>query len=93
MIDHILLTTGYSKILYIGHSQGTTQFWVMTSVLPEYNSVIALAVGLAPAAFTGHLRGPVTQLTKLTYFGVVGHDMHIYIKTYIFIQLSFIYSP
>ena len=57
--------------MYVGHSQGTTQFLVMASEKPEYNGKISLAAGLAPAAFTGYLRGPITQLTKLTYFGVV----------------------
>lgn len=72
-IDHVLKVTRREKLLYIGHSQGSTQFWVMTSVRPEYNEKVALAIGLAPAAFTGNLRGPITQLARLTYFGVVGH--------------------
>ncbi|CAG5074853.1 Similar to Lip3: Lipase 3 (Drosophila melanogaster) [Cotesia congregata] len=70
MIDYILEVTSRYKLLYIGHSQGTTQFWVMTSTRPEYNDKVSLAVGLAPAAYTSHMRGPVTQLAKLTYFGV-----------------------
>ncbi|XP_043269208.1 uncharacterized protein [Venturia canescens] len=69
-IDHVLKVTRRQRLLYIGHSQGSTQFWVMTSVRPEYNDKVALAIGLAPAAFTGNLRGPITQLARLTYFGV-----------------------
>lgn len=72
MIDLILQQTKSKRVLYVGHSQGTTQFLVMTSLRPEYNSKISLMVGLAPAAFTGNLRGPITKLTGLTYFGVVG---------------------
>ncbi|KAG5331807.1 LIP1 Lipase, partial [Acromyrmex charruanus] len=70
MIDYILHTTGYEKIYYIGHSEGTTQFWVMASEKSEYNSKITLMIGLAPAAFIGNIRGPVRKLAKLTYFGV-----------------------
>lgn len=70
-IDYVISATGQRRLLYVGHSQGTTQLLVMTSMRPEYNDKIALAAGLAPAAFTGYLRGPVAQLTKLTYFGVV----------------------
>lgn len=73
MIDYILKKTKNEKLFFVGHSQGTTQFWVMASERPEYNSRVILTVGLAPAAFTGNLRGPVRKLTKLTYFGVVGH--------------------
>ncbi|KAL0110610.1 hypothetical protein PUN28_013890 [Cardiocondyla obscurior] len=70
MIDYILNTTGYEKIYYVGHSEGTTQFWVMASEKPEYNSKIILMIGLAPAAYSGNIRGPVKKLAKLTYFGV-----------------------
>ncbi|XP_063979668.1 lipase 3-like [Diachasmimorpha longicaudata] len=70
MIDYVLVKLDRSKLLFIGHSQGTTQFWVMTSERPDYNDKISLAVGLAPAAFTSSLRGPVTTLAQLTYFGV-----------------------
>ncbi|KAJ8676400.1 hypothetical protein QAD02_012187 [Eretmocerus hayati] len=70
MVDHILRVTRRRSLQYVGHSQGTTQFLVMTSQRPSYNSKISLATGLAPAAFTGYMRGPITQLTKLAYFGV-----------------------
>lgn len=71
MIDHVLYTTGREKIFYVGHSEGTTQFLVMLAEKPEYNSKISLMVGLAPAAYSGNIRGPVTKLAKLTYLGVV----------------------
>lgn len=72
-IDHILNETNCSKIFYIGHSQGTTQFWVMASERPTYNEKIILMAAFAPAACTSNLRGPVTKLAKLTHFGVVGN--------------------
>jgi predicted alpha/beta hydrolase len=71
MIDYISQTTGHERIFYVGHSEGTTQFWVMASEKPEYNSRIILMIGLAPAAFSGNIRGPVKKLAKLTYLGVV----------------------
>ncbi|KAL6259030.1 hypothetical protein P5V15_008953 [Pogonomyrmex californicus] len=70
MIDYVLNTTEHKKLYYIGHSEGTTQFWVMASEKPEYNSKILLMIGLAPAAYSGNIRGPVKKLAKLTYFGV-----------------------
>nr|XP_033339533.1 gastric triacylglycerol lipase-like [Megalopta genalis] len=69
-IDYILGRTKRERVFYIGHSQGTTQFWVMMSQRPEYNEKIALMVGLAPVSFTGNMRGPITKLAKLTYMGV-----------------------
>ncbi|XP_034176571.2 gastric triacylglycerol lipase [Osmia lignaria lignaria] len=70
MIDYILNRTKHEKLSYIGHSQGTTQFWVMMSQKPSYNAKIQLMIGLAPVAFTGNIRGPITKLAKLTYMGV-----------------------
>ncbi|XP_012153789.1 gastric triacylglycerol lipase [Megachile rotundata] len=70
MIDYVLNCTKREKLFYIGHSQGTTQFWVMMSQKPTYNAKIQLMVGLAPAAFTGNIRGPITKLARLTYMGV-----------------------
>ncbi|XP_071560690.1 lipase 3 [Temnothorax nylanderi] len=70
MIDYILHATGHERIYYVGHSEGTTQFFVMASEKPEYNSKIILMIGLAPAAYSGNIRGPIKKLAKLTYFGV-----------------------
>lgn len=49
VIDFILKKTGFDKINYMGHSQGTTQLMAGASLMPEYyNSKINLAVLLAP---------------------------------------------
>ncbi|PZC86161.1 hypothetical protein B5X24_HaOG200589 [Helicoverpa armigera] len=50
-IDHILETTGQSKLHYIGHSQGGTTFLVLNSLRPEYNEKFLSFQGLAPASF------------------------------------------
>ncbi|OAD53405.1 Lipase 3 [Eufriesea mexicana] len=70
IIDYILDRTIYEKLFYIGHSQGSTQFWVTMSQKPNYNTKVKLMIGLAPVAFTGNIRGPLTKLAKLTYLGV-----------------------
>lgn len=40
MINFILNKTGKPDLHYIGHSQGTTTFFVMESMLPEMNKKI-----------------------------------------------------
>ncbi|XP_037951838.1 lipase 3-like [Teleopsis dalmanni] len=55
MIDYILDLTGESKVHYVGHSQGTTVFFVMTSTRPEYNDKIKTAHMLAPPIFMGNV--------------------------------------
>lgn len=59
MIDFILETTGFEKLHYIGHSQGTTSFFVMASEQPEYNKKIILMQALAPIAYMRNLRSPI----------------------------------
>nr|XP_023015679.1 lipase 1-like [Leptinotarsa decemlineata] len=57
-IDHIIEKTGQDRIFYIGHSQGTSQYFAMASLRPEYNDKIALMTALAPVAYLGHLSSP-----------------------------------
>ncbi|KAF2886716.1 hypothetical protein ILUMI_19457, partial [Ignelater luminosus] len=58
-IDYILHVTGEEKLFYIGHSQGTTDFFVLNSEKPEYNKKFRLMVGLGPAAYFSNTKTPV----------------------------------
>lgn len=49
IIDFVLEKTGQQKLTYIGHSEGTTQFFLGASLIPEYfTERVNLFVGLAP---------------------------------------------
>lgn len=61
-IDYVLQKTGETKLQYIGHSQGTTSFFVMCSERPEYNSKIEMMHALAPVAFLGHVYSPLIRI-------------------------------
>lgn len=61
-IDHILAATKQEKLFYIGHSQGTTSFFVMASQRPEYNEKIRLMISLAPVAFMAHTAHPLLKI-------------------------------
>lgn len=61
MIDHVLMITKREKIFYIGHSQGTTSFFVMASEHPEYNDKINAMFALAPVAYCSRMFSPVFQ--------------------------------
>lgn len=65
IIDYILKQTGQKQLFYIGFSQGTTQFWVLMSLRPEYNKKIKLMSALAPVAYTGHIGGLLRPLSFL----------------------------
>ncbi|XP_046748452.1 lipase 3-like [Diprion similis] len=61
MIDYALEVTGQEKVIFIGHSQGTTTFYVMASLRPEYNDKIKVMFSLAPVAYMTNLKSPVLQ--------------------------------
>ena len=61
MIDHIIKTTGNKQISYLGHSQGSTTFFVMLSERPEYNDKIKVMFSLAPVAYCSHMVSPLFQ--------------------------------
>lgn len=67
MIDYILDQTGFPKLHYIGHSQGTTIFFVMCAELPEYNDKIHLMTALAPVALMGHVEGLLVRTMVAMY--------------------------
>ncbi|CAB3251568.1 unnamed protein product [Arctia plantaginis] len=54
MIDYALAHTGKEKLHYIGHSMGTTSFFTMASLRPEYNEKIISMQALAPVAYMAH---------------------------------------
>jgi pimeloyl-ACP methyl ester carboxylesterase len=61
-IDWILNTTNHKKLFYIGHSMGTTMFYVMTTMRPEYNDKVQFMVSLAPVAFVENVKSPIRLL-------------------------------
>ncbi|CAH0553693.1 unnamed protein product [Brassicogethes aeneus] len=50
-IDYILNITEEKALFYIGHSQGTTTFFMLTSAMPEYNKKIKLSVSMGPSVY------------------------------------------
>jgi len=52
MIDYVLNATGKEKVSYIGHSQGTTQMFMASSLMKEYfASKVNLFIALAPVVY------------------------------------------
>ncbi|KAJ8720872.1 hypothetical protein PYW08_006337 [Mythimna loreyi] len=61
MIDKVLNVTGLDKIMYLGHSMGTTTFFTMMSQRPEYNEKLIASVALAPSAYLKNVK-PIANL-------------------------------
>ncbi|XP_057669458.1 lipase 3-like [Diorhabda carinulata] len=73
-IDFVLEKTGNKTLYHIGHSQGTTAFYVMASMKPEYNEKIEHHISLAPIAFMQHLYSPVMRIMSPSAF-LIGETM------------------
>lgn len=65
MIDYVLNKTGQPNLFYVGHSQGSTAFFVMCSERPEYNKKIKMMHALAPVAYMDNAISPVLRIADL----------------------------
>ncbi|KAJ8718192.1 hypothetical protein PYW07_006122 [Mythimna separata] len=62
MIDYVLRKRNLKSLKYIGHSQGTTAFFVMASEKPENNAKVSVMVALSPVVFMSKVRSPIVRL-------------------------------
>lgn len=62
MIDYTLETTAQQKLVYVGHSQGTTAFFALAASRPDYNDKIITMYALSPMAYMGHARSPLLKI-------------------------------
>ncbi|XP_013183260.1 lipase 3 [Amyelois transitella] len=87
-IDYILNQTGQSQLSAIGHSEGTTIFYVLGSKRPEYNDKIKVLAALGPIAYLNNVVGLVELIIKfapeinavveaINYQELVGFDSDI----------------
>nr|XP_012231416.1 PREDICTED: lipase 3-like [Linepithema humile] len=59
MLSYITNLTSKPLHTYIGHSMGTTTFYVMAIKRPEIAKMVRVMISLAPAAFVGNMTGPL----------------------------------
>lgn len=78
MIDYITAETGQRRMHYVGHSQGTTAFFVMCALRQEYNDRIISMNALAPIAFMSNLFSPFVRSAVL-FLNTLGVSLPKYI--------------
>ncbi len=61
--DTILTESNNKKIFYIGHSMGTTQYFIALSEIPNMNDKILAGFMLAPIAYLGHANSGIRLAT------------------------------
>ncbi|XP_076058451.1 lipase 3-like isoform X2 [Oratosquilla oratoria] len=64
LVQYVLDQTGQSDLYYVGHSMGTTAFFIMMHYFPHFNQKIRAMAALAPVAYVHHQRGPFTAFVK-----------------------------
>lgn len=62
MIDYVIEVTKQKKIFYVGFSQGTTSYFVMTSMKPEYNDKIKVMIAMAPEVYIGNAKNILLKM-------------------------------
>jgi lysosomal acid lipase/cholesteryl ester hydrolase len=67
-LDYVLAHSNYDKAFYVGHSQGTTQFFAAADVIDGLENKIAGFVGLAPVMYIGNIVSPFIWI--LAYSGL-----------------------
>lgn len=64
-IRYILAHTHRKRLVYVGHSLGSTLFFIAMIQHPELNKSVELMIGLAPVSSVANLRGMMSLLAKL----------------------------
>ncbi|KAF2887898.1 hypothetical protein ILUMI_18275, partial [Ignelater luminosus] len=86
-IDYILHVTRQEKLFYIGHSQGTVNFFMLNSEKPEYNKKFRLMVGLGPAAYFSNSKTPIIH-----FLAAYRNQIQALVDRYLVYEI-FPYSP
>ena len=62
-IDFILNTTSHTSLSYVGHSEGTTQLFIGSSMMPDYfQEKVNIMIALAPVANLAHTPSSFLQI-------------------------------
>lgn len=63
-----------SNLVYIGHSMGTTSFYVMSSIRPDIANNVQMMFSLAPVAYMSHLKSPIRLLAPFVHdYELIAH--------------------
>ena len=60
-LEYILAKTGAKKLVYMGHSQGTAQWFIANTLYPNLHEKYAAFVGFAPVLYVGNVKSAMTQ--------------------------------
>ena len=67
VVDLILEETNSEKLYYIGHSMGTTMFWVALNEHPMLKEKLALMIGMGPVAKVKNMKSPLRLIAPFIH--------------------------
>lgn len=73
MISYITNLRSQLLHTYIGHSMGTTMFYVMASSLPHIAENVKMMISLAPVAFLNHIQSPVRYFAPIASSKIIDY--------------------
>ena len=88
-LDYIISHSEFDKAFYVGHSQGTTQFFVAADVMENIGDKVAGFIGIGPVMYVGNLYSPFLRI--LMHTGIL--ELLDWLKVYNFLVLPYFFSP
>ena len=73
-LNFVLEKTKADKLTYIGHSQGTTQFWIANILYEDIGQKVDTFIGFAPVMFVGHQTSSFVIVAIKFYLDVLLED-------------------
>lgn len=83
------ITEKPGDIIYIGHSMGTTMYFVMSSLNYQASKNVKLMIALAPVAYMTHIKSPIKYLAPFSSDFQVSDAMLVILKYLCFQSRAF----
>lgn len=87
IIDYIISYKNEETIFYVGHSMGTTMFYVMASERPDIARKIRAMFSLAPVAFLNHVKSPIRILAPYVRDIEVRNYTRLFTYTFLYLTI------
>uniref|UniRef100_A0A7S3KSP4 AB hydrolase-1 domain-containing protein n=1 Tax=Euplotes crassus TaxID=5936 RepID=A0A7S3KSP4_EUPCR len=88
-LDYVLKHSNFDKAFYVGHSQGTTQFFAAAGIHEDLKDKISGFIGLAPVMHIGNIYDPFLTLLNASHLD----SLLRWLKQYNFLIIPQFISP
>ena len=93
-VEYVKRVAGVEQVIYIGHSQGTTQLFALLSEQPEFKKNLRMMFGLGPVIKVDHQGSLVVALAKdlrvVEILQFLGFDSFLYLESDVFPALGLV---